>query len=69
LLIQDENIHILTRLSSVGKSGYPKIKNKEKILKVEFYKFNVPSEKLKRMAYLYDKIYKEIFCTKEEEKN
>jgi type I restriction-modification system DNA methylase subunit len=65
LLIKDENIHILTRLSSVGKSGYPKIKNKEKILKVEFYKFNVPSEKLKRMACLYDKIYKEIFCTKE----
>jgi len=59
-LIQDENIRILETLSSTGKSGYPKIKNKEAILKVELYKANISKEELERKARLYDEIYREI---------
>ena len=60
-LIQDENINILNQLSSTGKSGYPKIKNKENILKANFYKVNIPEKKLKDMMVLYDEIYEKIF--------
>jgi len=59
-LIQDENIRILESLSSTGKSGYPKIKNKEDILNVELYKANISEEELERKAMLYDEIYREI---------
>ena len=59
-LIQDENIRILESLSSTGKSGYPKIKNKEDILNVELYKVNISEEELERKAMLYDEIYREI---------
>jgi type I restriction-modification system DNA methylase subunit len=59
-LIQDENIHILESLSATGKSGYPKIKNKEDILNVKLYKVNISEEKLTRRIMLYDEIYEEI---------
>ena len=59
-LMQDENIRILDSLSAIGKSGYPKIKNKEDILKVELYKVDITKEELERKVMIYDEIYKEI---------
>jgi len=60
-LIHDVNIKQLENLSSTGKSGYPKIKNKEKILQTDFYKFNFSSQKITKLIELYDNIYKNIF--------
>jgi type I restriction enzyme M protein len=60
-LIQDENIHKLESLSSTGKSGYPKIKDKRTILNTEFYEANIPGEKLEQSITLYDEIYEKIF--------
>jgi type I restriction enzyme M protein len=60
-LTQDENINILEGLSSTGKSGYPKIKNKQSILKTEFYKAGISQKRLQEMIVLYDEIYKKIF--------
>jgi len=60
-LIQDENIHKLESLSSTGKSGYPKIKDKSAILNTEFYEANIPGEKLEQSITLYDEIYEKIF--------
>jgi len=61
LLRQDQNINKLEQLSSTGKSGYPKIKNKQAILSTEFYKFSISQENLEEMIALYDEIYKKIF--------
>lgn len=60
-LIHDANIKQLESLSSTGKSGYPKIKNKEAILKTNFYKIEIPPQKIKELIKLYDDIYKNIF--------
>jgi type I restriction-modification system DNA methylase subunit len=59
-VIQDENIRILESLSATGKSGYPKIKNKEDVLNVELYKVNISEEKLRRRIGLDNEIYKEV---------
>ncbi|CAI9086731.1 hypothetical protein A7K93_00445 [Candidatus Methylacidiphilum fumarolicum] len=61
-LLQDENIKILEHLSSVGKSGYPKIKSKKNLVKAEFYKVDIPQQKLEDMARLYEEIYEKIFA-------
>jgi hypothetical protein len=58
--MQDENIHKLQALSSTGKSGYPKIKNKEDILSVEFSKVDIDRERLEEMVKLYNTIYERI---------
>jgi type I restriction enzyme M protein len=60
-LRQDENINRLEQLSSTGKSGYPKIKNKQSILRTEFYKARISQKRLQEMVVLYDEIYKKIF--------
>jgi len=65
-LRQDENINRLEQLSSTGKSGYPKIKNKQSILKTEFYKTKISLKELQEIVVLYDEIYKKIFINLEE---
>jgi hypothetical protein len=56
------NNNILNTLSSTGKSGYPKIKDKMELLNVEFYKIPLPSrEDIEKMAKLYDDIYKKFW--------
>lgn len=60
-LIHDVNIEQLKSLSSTGKSGYPKIKNKKSILQIKFYKIKTPSQKIAKLVKLYDGIYKDIF--------
>lgn len=60
-LIHDLNIKQLESLSSTGKSGYPKIKNKASILQIKFYKIEHSSKKIERLIEIYDNIYKEIF--------
>jgi len=60
-LIQDENIKQLTNLSSTGKSGYPKIKDKNALLKTPFHKVDFDINELKNIAKTYEEIYKSIF--------
>lgn len=60
-LIEDVNIRKLEAISSTGKSGYPKIKNKINILRVPFYKIKISPEKLKKLIKLYEDIYKNLF--------
>ncbi|MEO0269689.1 MAG: hypothetical protein ABIN73_08130 [candidate division WOR-3 bacterium] len=60
-LIQDANIKQLESISTIGKKGYPKIKNKEKILQVKFYKIETPTQKITELIELYDRIYRDIF--------
>ena len=60
-LIQDKNISLLFSISTIGKSGYPKIKDKKEKLKIKFYKVNILPEKLESLKNLYDQIYKDLF--------
>lgn len=60
-LVHDVNIKQLERLASTGKSGYPKIKNKESILQIKFFKFKTSSQEIAKLIKLYDDIYKNIF--------
>ncbi|MEN3013450.1 MAG: N-6 DNA methylase [Endomicrobiia bacterium] len=60
-LIHDANIRKLEDLSSTGKSGYPKIKNKKSILQTKFYKVKISPQKIEKLINLYDEIYKYIF--------
>lgn len=59
-LIHDANIEQLKILSSTGKSGYPKIKNKKAILQTEFYKIKTSPTQIEELIKLYDNIYKDI---------
>jgi len=63
-LIQDINIKNLESLASAGKSGYSKIKNKKEILQMNFYRVKYPSNNLKDLIELYDKIYEKLFLNK-----
>ncbi|MEM4326399.1 MAG: N-6 DNA methylase [Candidatus Pacearchaeota archaeon] len=59
-LIHDANIKQLEKLSSIGKSGYPKIKNKEAILQIGLYEAEVSHQKIEELIKLYENIYKNI---------
>ena len=59
-LKHDLNIKQLERLSTTGKSGYPKIKNPKAILQIDFYKVDIPEEKIEKLINLYDEIYEHI---------
>ncbi|MGC9001156.1 HsdM family class I SAM-dependent methyltransferase [Caldisericum sp.] len=60
-LIQDINIKQLERLSSIGKSGYPKIKDKKAILQMKFTKIEIPAQEIEKLIKIYDDIYENIF--------
>jgi len=57
-LVSEENIKKLISISSTGKSGYPKIKDKYKLLKIEFHKIDFNTDELEQKMELYDQIYK-----------
>jgi len=59
-LIDEENIQLLSSMSSTGKSGYPKIKEKQKLLTTEFYDKDVPINEVKKLFKLYNDIYKQL---------
>lgn len=59
-LIDEENIQLLSSMSSTGKSGYPKIKEKRKLLTTEFYDKDVPINEVKKLFKLYNDIYKQL---------
>ncbi len=60
-LLFPENLKRLESLSSVGKSGYPKIKNKSALLSLKLIRIEIPTDRLKALAETYDNIYKVIF--------
>jgi hypothetical protein len=60
-LVHENNIKLLESMSSTGKSGYPKIKNKQAILGFKFVKVNIPEQKIVELIEIYDKIYSDIF--------
>ncbi len=59
-LTDEENIQLLSSMSSTGKSGYPKIKEKQKILITNFLDKNVSVNEAKQLFELYDDIYKKL---------
>jgi len=61
VLTEKENLDRLMELSSTGKSGYPKIKDKEKILEIGFFKLEIEKKELKELKSLYETIYKKLF--------
>ena len=59
-LIDETNIQLLSGFSSTGKGGYPKVKEKNKLLSTEFYDKQVSTDEAKQLFELYDAIYKQL---------
>ncbi|MEM4066966.1 MAG: N-6 DNA methylase [Candidatus Micrarchaeaceae archaeon] len=60
-LLSPENIKRLESLSSIGKSGYPKIKDKKALLRLKLKKIHLQPKKLTDLASLYDNIYNVLY--------
>ncbi|MCM8808370.1 MAG: N-6 DNA methylase [Candidatus Omnitrophica bacterium] len=60
-LLFPENLKKVENLSTVGKSGYPKIKDKNALLTLKLIKIQTSFDKLKEYADIYENIYKVIF--------
>ncbi|MEM5873150.1 MAG: N-6 DNA methylase, partial [Candidatus Aenigmatarchaeota archaeon] len=60
-LLSPENLQKLNSLSSTGKSGYPKIKDKNALMSLKLKKIDISNDKLNSLLKVYDDIYKLIF--------